>query len=67
MPKVWLAGGDVSGLGDIEQSFTGLQARIAAVPAFVAGLDTALLVDAATREIITHAGKPMGKRFTGQS
>ncbi|MFM9901085.1 MAG: DUF1993 family protein [Polaromonas sp.] len=62
-----LAGVEVPKLDDSEQTFADLQARISTVLAFVGGLDAALFADAATREIITQAGTPKEKRFTGQS
>lgn len=62
-----LAGVDVPKLDDNEQTFADLQARITTVLAFVGGLDAALFLDAAAREIITQAGTPKEKRFTGQS
>ena len=62
-----LAGVEVPKLDDKELTFADLQARISTVLAFVGGLDAALFLDAATREIITQAGTPKEKRFTGQS
>ena len=62
-----LAGVEVPKLEDNEQSFADLQARIATVLAFVQGLDPALFEQAATREIVSQAGTPKEKRFTGQS
>ena len=62
-----LAGVDVPKLDDNEQTFADLQARIDTVLAFVGGLDAAKFDEAATREIITQAGTPKEKRFTGQS
>ncbi|ABM36618.1 DUF1993 domain-containing protein [Polaromonas naphthalenivorans] len=62
-----LAGVDVPKLADDEQSFAELQARIATVLAFIEGLDAALFDEAATREIVTQAGTPKEKRFTGES
>ncbi|QDL54639.1 DUF1993 domain-containing protein [Rhodoferax aquaticus] len=62
-----LAGVEVPKLDDKEQSFADLQARIDTVLAFIGGLDAALFTEAATREIITQAGTPKEKRFTGQS
>jgi len=62
-----LAGVDVPKLADDELTFADLQSRIATVLAFVGGLDAALFDDAATREIITQAGTPKEKRFTGQA
>lgn len=62
-----LAGVEVPKLDDKEQTFADLQARIATVLAFIEGLDPAKFDDAATREIVTQAGTPKEKRFTGQS
>jgi len=62
-----LAGVDVPKLADDEQTFADLQARIATVLAFIEGLDVALFDEAATREIVTQAGTPKEKRFTGES
>ncbi len=62
-----LAGVDVPKLADDELTFADLQTRIATVLAFVGGLDAALFDAAATREIITQAGTPKEKRFTGQA
>jgi hypothetical protein len=62
-----LAGVEVPKLEDNEQTFAELQARIATVLAFIEGLDAAKFDEAATREIVTQAGTPKEKRFTGQS
>ncbi len=62
-----LAGVDVPKLEDTEQTFAQLQARIDTVLAFIAGLDAGKFEEAATREIVTQAGTPKEKRFTGQS
>ena len=62
-----LAGVEVPKLEDSEQTFADLQARIDTVLAFIEGLDVARFDEAATREIITQAGTPKEKRFTGQS
>jgi len=62
-----LAGVDVPKLEDKEQTFAELQARIDTVLAFIGGLDAARFENAATREIVTQAGTPKEKRFTGQS
>jgi hypothetical protein len=62
-----LAGVDVPKLDDTEVSFSDLQARIATVLDFIGGLDATLFDDAATREIVTQAGTPKEKRFTGES
>ncbi|WP_029525398.1 DUF1993 domain-containing protein [Polaromonas glacialis] len=62
-----LAGVDVPKLEDKEQTFADLQARIATVLEFIKGLDAALFDEAAKREIVTQAGTPKEKRFTGES
>lgn len=62
-----LAGVEVPKVEDTEQTFSDLQARIATVLAFVEGLDPGKFADAATREIVTQAGTPKEKRFTGES
>ena len=62
-----LAGVDVPKLDDNEQTFADLQARITTVLTFIEGLDVALFEEAATREIVTQAGTPKEKRFTGTS
>jgi uncharacterized protein len=62
-----LAGVDVPKMDDTELTFTELQARIAAVQAFMATLKPEQFDAAATREIVTQAGTPKEKRFTGQS
>ncbi len=62
-----LAGVEVPKLEDNEQTFADLQARITTVLGFIEGLDTAKFDEAATREIVTQAGTPKEKRFTGQS
>lgn len=62
-----LAGVEVPKLDDNEQTFADLQARIATVLAFIEGLDVALFEEAGTREIVTQAGTPKEKRYTGAS
>ena len=62
-----LAGVEVPKLADTEQSFADLQARIRTVRAFLDGLDDNQFADAATREIVTQAGTPKEKRFTGSA
>lgn len=62
-----LAGTEVPKMDDAEQTFAELQARIDTVLAFIGGLDIAKFDEAATREIVTQAGTPKEKRFTGQS
>ena len=62
-----LAGEEVPKSEDNEQSFADLQARIAAVLAFIEGLAPEKFDEAATREIVSQAGKPKEKRFSGTS
>ncbi len=62
-----LAGVEVPKLADDEQTFTDLQSRIATVLTFIAGLDASQFDAAATREIVSQAGTPKEKRFTGHS
>lgn len=62
-----LAGVEVPKMEDNEQTFAELQARIDTVLTFLASLDATQFADAATREIVTQAGTPKEKRFTGQS
>ncbi len=62
-----LAGVEVPKQADSEQTFADLQARIDGVLSFIGGLDEANFDAAATREIVTQAGTPKEKRFTGQS
>jgi uncharacterized protein len=62
-----LAGVDVPKMEDTEQTFEQLLARVAAVQALMDSLDPAQFDAAATREIVTQAGTPKEKRFTGQS
>lgn len=62
-----LAGVDVPKSDDVETSFAELQSRVDAALAFIAALDVAAFEQAAEREIITQAGTPKEKRFTGQS
>jgi hypothetical protein len=60
-----LAGVDVPKVEDKETTFAELQARITTVLAFMDSLNPSQFADAATREIITQAGTPKEKRFTG--
>ena len=62
-----LAGVEVPKMDDTEQSFQDLIARIEKVQAFLAGLPQAQFAEAATREIVTQAGTPKEKKFTGES
>ena len=62
-----LAGVEVPQLPDTDQTFADLQARIDTVLSFMTTLSEAQFADAATREIVSQAGTPKEKRFTGQS
>ncbi len=62
-----LADVEVPKMEDTEQSFADLQARIDTVLSLMDGLDAARFEGAATREIVTQAGTPKEKRFTGES
>ena len=62
-----LAGVEVPKLEDTELTFADLQVRIAKVLAFIGSLEVTQFDEAATREIVTQAGTPKEKRFTGQS
>jgi hypothetical protein len=62
-----LADAEVPKMDDAELTFADLQARIDKVLALMSGLDEAQFDGAATREIVTQAGTPKEKRFTGQS
>ena len=62
-----LAGVEVPKYDDSERTFADLQARIQKVLGFMDGLDIAAFDAAAEREIVTQAGTPKEKRFTGQS
>ena len=62
-----LAGVDVPSFEDNEQSFADLRARIAKTLAFVENLKPQQFEGSATREIVTQAGTPKEKRFTGQA
>ncbi len=62
-----LAGVDVPKLDDNEQTFADLQTRIATVLTFLTSLEPALFTDAAARAIVTQAGTPKEKHFTGDA
>ena len=62
-----LAGVEVPSFEDTEQSFADLQARIAKTLAFIDSLSPQQYDGSDTREIVTQAGTPKEKRFTGQS
>jgi uncharacterized protein len=62
-----LAGVDVPKTEDNEVSFADLQARIAQIVIFLDGLGSDKFEGATTRAIVTQAGTPKEKHFTGQS
>ena len=62
-----LAGVDVPKLADGEKTFADLQVRLEWVTNFIDSLEASQFEGAATREIITQAGTPKEKRFTGES
>ena len=62
-----LAGVEVPSMDEVELTFADLQARIDKVLALMDRLDASQFEGAATREIVTQAGTPKEKRFTGQS
>lgn len=62
-----LAGVDVPSFEDKEASFADLQARIAKTLAFIETLTPAQMDGSETRAIVTQAGTPKEKTFTGQS
>ena len=62
-----LAGADVPKLADGEKTFAYLQVRLEWVTNFIDSLEASQFEGAATREIITQAGTPKEKRFSGQS
>ena len=62
-----LAGVEVPGNDDKEQTFADLQALIARTLAFIDGLRPAKFEGSAEREIVTRPGTPKEKRFTGEA
>jgi len=62
-----LAGVEVPGFEDKEESFADLQARIAKTLAFLDSLTAAQMEGSETRQIVTQAGTPKEKIFSGQS
>lgn len=62
-----LAGVDVPSFEDSEASFADLQARIAKTLAFIETLTPAQMDGSEARAIVTQAGTPKEKTFTGQS
>jgi len=62
-----LAGVEVPSFEDQEASFADLQSRIAKTLAFINSLTTAQMAGSETRQIVTQAGTPKEKIFTGES
>jgi hypothetical protein len=62
-----LAGVEVPGYDDSEQTFAELHARIARTLAFIDGLDAAQFEDAAGRQIVLRPGTPKERSLDGQS
>lgn len=62
-----LAGVEVPKFDDSEKTFAELQARIEKVLAFIGGLEQSRFAEAASREIVTQAGTPKEKKFTGEA
>ncbi|MBI5907726.1 MAG: DUF1993 domain-containing protein [Burkholderiales bacterium] len=62
-----IAGVDVPSFEDKEESFADLQARIAKTLAFLDSLSPAQIDGSEDRKIVTQAGTPKEKVFTGQS
>ena len=62
-----LAGVEVPSFEDQVASFADLQSRIAKTLAFIDSLTTAQMAGSETRQIVTQAGTPKEKIFTGDS
>jgi hypothetical protein len=62
-----LAGIEVPKTEDNETSFADLQVRIGAILKFIESIDAAKFDGAENREVVTQAGTPKEKRFTGHS
>jgi hypothetical protein len=62
-----LAGVDVPSFEDKEAGFADLQARVAKTLAFIGSLTAEQMAGSETRQIVTQAGTPKEKIFTGQS
>ena len=62
-----LAGQTVPSFDDTEVSFDDLLSRIQKTLAFIEGLPAAHFEGSDLREVVTQAGTPKEKRFTGQS
>ena len=62
-----LAGVEMPGFDDKEQTFADLQARIAKTLAFIDSITPAQIDGSEARHIVTQAGTPKEKIFTGHS
>ncbi|WP_395055331.1 DUF1993 family protein [Polaromonas sp.] len=62
-----LAGAEVPGFEDTEETFADLQARIEKTLAFMGTLEAAQIDGSEERRIVTQAGTPKEKIFSGQS
>jgi hypothetical protein len=62
-----LAGAEVPGFEDTEETFADLQARIEKTLAFIGSLETSQIDGSEERRIVTQAGTPKEKIFSGQS
>lgn len=62
-----IAGVDVPGFEDMDESFADLQARIAKTLAFIESLSATQIDGSEARQIVTQAGTPKEKIFSGQS
>ena len=62
-----LAGVEVPSFEDQEASFADLQSRIAKTLAFINSLTAAQMAGSETRQIVTQAGTPKEKIYTGES
>jgi hypothetical protein len=62
-----LAGAEVPGFEDTEETFADLQARIEKTLAFIATLEAGQIDGSEERRIVTQAGTPKEKIFSGQS
>lgn len=62
-----IAGVEVPGFEDKEENFADLQSRIAKTLAFVSGLSASQIDGSEARQIVTQAGTPKEKIFSGQS
>lgn len=62
-----LAGAEVPGFEDTEETFADLQARIEKTLAFIGSLEISEIDGSEERRIVTQAGTPKEKIFSGQS